>query len=47
VVIAGLGATLAAPELVPLAAAYVLVMAVLGPVLAKLVDPVYSLVVRR
>lgn len=47
VVIAGLGATLAAPELVPLAAAYVLVMAILGPVLAKLVDPVYALVVRR
>ncbi len=47
VVIAGLGAGLAAPELVPLAAAYVLMMAILGPVLAKLIDPVFAVIANR
>lgn len=41
IVIAGLGAAMAGPEtgLGPLAAAYVLMLAVAGPLLAKLVDP--------
>ncbi len=39
IVIAGLGAGLAEPDLVPLAAAYVLLMAIWGPLLAKVIDP--------
>jgi monovalent cation:H+ antiporter-2, CPA2 family len=39
IVIAGLGAGLGEPDLVPLAAAYVLIMAIWGPVLAKFIDP--------
>lgn len=49
IVIAGLAATatLDAPELIPLSAAYVLLMAVAGPVLAKLVDPAVAAVQKR
>lgn len=45
IVIAGLGAVLE-PELVTLAAAYVLIMAVLGPLLAKVVDPTVAAALR-
>jgi K+:H+ antiporter subunit KhtU len=46
IVIAGLAAG-AQPELSPLAAAYVLVMAVAGPVIARLGEPVAARVLRR
>lgn len=48
IVIAGLGASsgLAEPQLVPLTAAYVLLMAVIGPILAKVVDPAVAGVLR-
>src|SRR5205814_6867786 len=46
IVIAGLAAG-AQPELGPLAAAYVLIMAVAGPVIARVGEPVGALVLRR
>lgn len=48
IVIAGLGASVgAAADLVSLSAAYVLMMAVLGPVLTRFIDPVVAGVQRR
>jgi monovalent cation:H+ antiporter-2, CPA2 family len=44
IVIAGLGTTGIAPDLRPLAAAYVLFMVVLGPITARVVEPVVDLV---
>lgn len=46
IVIAGLGVTLA-PQIGPLSAAYVLLMAVFGPVLARGIEPILALVQRR
>jgi hypothetical protein len=43
-VIAGLGAAGIAPQLRPLTAAYVLSMVVLGPIAARVVEPVVDLV---
>ncbi|MFW5691486.1 MAG: cation:proton antiporter [Chloroflexota bacterium] len=49
IVIVGLAAAsgLAEPQLAPLAASYVLLMAVIGPVLARVVDPTVAAVLRR
>jgi len=47
IVIAGLAVTSGVPEMGPLAAAYVLVLAVLGPVAARVVEPLYTWLGRR
>jgi CPA2 family monovalent cation:H+ antiporter-2 len=47
-VIAGLGVTAnLEPDLGPLAAAYVLFLAVVGPLLARVIDPLVAKVERR
>ena len=46
IVIAGLAAV-AQPELSPLAAAYVLIMAVAGPIIARVAEPVAARLLRR
>lgn len=48
IVIAGLGASAGLEsQLVPLSAAYVLIMAVCGPILARLIDPLVASIQRR
>jgi monovalent cation:H+ antiporter-2, CPA2 family len=47
IVIAGLGAAGVAPQLLPLAAAYVLFMVVLGPITARVIEPVVDQVRSR
>ena len=46
IIIAGLGAS-AEPKLAPLAAAYVLILAVLGPVLTRLSEPISDFTDKR
>ncbi|GAB4513559.1 MAG: cation:proton antiporter [Anaerolineae bacterium] len=46
IVIAGLGVSLSQPDLVPLVAAYVLITAVAGSILAKVIDPLVAAVQR-
>jgi CPA2 family monovalent cation:H+ antiporter-2 len=47
IVIAGLGAGTVEPRLRPLAAAYVLCMVMLGPILARVIEPLVAAVSRR